>query len=375
MNIGCFSKAYPSQRLILSSDIPGVNFIRHYNFLGKFCSTLTSYPYRIAADIPIGIDGYHTINDVLFTHKPWCASFETIMPRGGEILNVNHHQSFDLVREGGVELLLSRMAKDNCKKLIALSVCNYELQKQLYHLYPEFEKILLDKTTVISVPQKVLVNAPKEKCNKTLRFIFVGNDFNRKGGAEIVRAFANLRKDRTDFELILITRLEANHNYAFKEWQDTVSEIYEVNAVIENSKDWMHVYRNLTNIKTLELIKSSDVGLLPTWGDTYGYSVLEFQAAGIPVITTNIRALPEINPNGWIINLPTNYAHEFGIRSAEHKAKLREGIINGLIKAVSEALEHKDVVLEKGYKGLLYIKEYHSYEQYSEQIGNIYNSF
>lgn len=53
-------------------------------------------------------------------------------------------------------------------------------------------------------------------------------------------------------------------------------------------------------------MKKSDVGLLPTWADTYGYSVLEFQACGCPVISSNTRGLPEINNNeaGWIINMP-----------------------------------------------------------------------
>ena len=60
---------------------------------------------------------------------------------------------------------------------------------------------------------------------------------------------------------------------------------------------WISYVPKLTNNETLELMKKSHIGLLPTYADTYGYSVLEFQAAGCPVITTNVRALPEINNN------------------------------------------------------------------------------
>ena len=40
---------------------------------------------------------------------------------------------------------------------------------------------------------------------------------------------------------------------------------------------------------------TSHIGLLPTYNDSYGYSVIEFFSYGCPVITTNILALPEIN--------------------------------------------------------------------------------
>jgi glycosyltransferase involved in cell wall biosynthesis len=50
------------------------------------------------------------------------------------------------------------------------------------------------------------------------------------------------------------------------------------------------------------------VGLLTTWADSYGYSCLEFQACGCPVISTDVRSLPEINNDkcGWVIPVAKN---------------------------------------------------------------------
>lgn len=42
-------------------------------------------------------------------------------------------------------------------------------------------------------------------------------------------------------------------------------------------------------------MKKAHVCLLPTWMDTFAYSVLEAQACGTPVISTSLRALTEIN--------------------------------------------------------------------------------
>lgn len=71
-------------------------------------------------------------------------------------------------------------------------------------------------------------------------------------------------------------------------------------------------------------MKNSHVGLLQTWSDTYGYSVLEFQACACSVITTDLRALPEINNNevGWLIELPKNIFKELVLEDEEHKNKI-----------------------------------------------------
>ena len=58
---------------------------------------------------------------------------------------------------------------------------------------------------------------------------------------------------------------------------------------IIKGSDWITHYETLPNDYVLELMREQHVGLLPTWSDTYGYSVLEFQGIGVPVITTNVN--------------------------------------------------------------------------------------
>ena len=64
----------------------------------------------------------------------------------------------------------------------------------------------------------------------------------------------------------------------------------------------------------LELLSGSHIGLLPSFAETYGYVVLEMQAAGVPVVTTDIRAFSEVNPDecGWRIRTPTGVSKVSG---------------------------------------------------------------
>ncbi|MFH4294310.1 glycosyltransferase, partial [Acinetobacter baumannii] len=77
------------------------------------------------------------------------------------------------------------------------------------------------------------------------------------------------------------------------------------------------IYSNVDNNKVIEMIREHHIGLFPTWADTFGYSVLEFQACGCPVISTDVRALSEINNNdiGWLINVDKNKYGEIVVDS------------------------------------------------------------
>jgi glycosyltransferase involved in cell wall biosynthesis len=64
-------------------------------------------------------------------------------------------------------------------------------------------------------------------------------------------------------------------------------------------------HRSMPADGVVQLLKQSDYYLLPTYGDTFGYSVLEAQACGSIPIVTNVRSLPEIvtEADGFIVSL------------------------------------------------------------------------
>ena len=106
-----------------------------------------------------------------------------------------------------------------------------------------------------------------------VRFLFVGGDFVRKGGPELLAAFATLPGH---CELDIVTG-------------DAVS-----------AADRIRVHRGLGpgDQELRRLYGAADVFVLPTKADTWGHAVVEAMASGLPVITTGVGALPEIVDDG-----------------------------------------------------------------------------
>lgn len=316
------------------------------------------------------VDVIHFFNNVSFGNIPWIATFETFIPRYSILLN---HQNNGINIDKKVEKALNVIASDKCKKIIAISQCTYNFQKKLLEMTPMLKSKIEKKLCIIHPPQQLFINSYKEKNLKydEIKFIFVGRDFFRKGGLEILKAFKYI-KDKYNYQIRLTIISSLNYNdyatqYGKKEY-DLAKKI-----ILEN-KEWIEYYKGLSNEKVLELIKSNHIGLLPTWADTYGYSVLEMQACGCPVITTNIRALPEINDNkkGWMINIPKNEFGEALYITQQHRDNISKIIEKELRKIIIEIFEDKNSIQEKANLSIKNIKDNHSIEEYEKKIKSIY---
>lgn len=202
-----------------------------------------------------------------------------------------------------------------------------------------------------------------------VKLIFCGKDFFRKGGSEIVRALVDVRKD-FNIEAYLIGDYE-HIDYASSWEVDSADEMYRT---ISQNANWLHHYSGMPNNDMLELAKTCHIGLLPTRDDTFGYSVLEFQACGVPCITTDIRALPEVNNDeiGYIVNVPklANGCADFS--SVGKMSALSHAIEDGLEVQLREALSNLETVFEKGLKSIQNIYTNHSIEKYGLLLGDIY---
>ena len=206
--------------------------------------------------------------------------------------------------------------------------------------------------------------------NDIVKFVFVGKDSIRKGVREIVEVMTEIRKTRKDFELYLILHLDNYKDYVFRSYDDSKEEMDELKMKIDTAKDWIHFYDRLPNEKVMEIVKQCDVGLLPTWHDTYGYSVLEFQSCGLPVLSTDCRALPEINKHGWRISLSTNRIDSFKEKNRQRMLLQKE-----IHDIVIHILDHHEEIRARGCKSLDYIKACHNPDDYAEKIKLIYNTF
>ena len=113
--------------------------------------------------------------------------------------------------------------------------------------------------------------------------LFVGGDFARKGGDTLLEAFARLPRS-LDVHLHVVTKTRG------------------VGEGIPGVTVWHDIQPNSAPL--LGLFAQADLFVFPTRGDCLPLAVMEALAAGLPVITTTVGALPEAvthGETGWIV--------------------------------------------------------------------------
>lgn len=323
------------------------------------------------------VDCLHLFNGINYSRTSWVTTYETLIPRFRHVLT-NHTSDTDKVRSSeATKRALSLLASDQCKGLIALSDSARQIQGRFLSHFPEFKDRIESKTVVLHPPQKPLVDAgveltfPHEK-NGTVTFMLVGHHFFRKGGEEIVGALAEIRRrGNTDLRLVIVSRLQPD---AYASSSDA-GDVARIRSLIAENGEWIEHHEVLGQGGVLEKMRTCDVGLLPSYAETYGYAVLEFQACGRPVITTNVRAFPEINSDdrGWLI--PVNKREIGGeayFQSDRDRAALSAAIKAGLINVVEDILANPKQIREKGARALAHILSHHNHKQFGQSLEALY---
>jgi glycosyltransferase involved in cell wall biosynthesis len=146
-------------------------------------------------------------------------------------------------------------------------------------------------------PEKVTVLAPGVRCadwavedgarpsSNSVRILFVGADLERKGGLVLLDAFRRLRRDAggdhtgvrpLDVRLDLVTQTHVDE------------------------EPGVAVHRGLrSNSQPLkDLYRAADIFCLPTMGDCLPMVLSEAGAAGLPLVSTAVGAIPEIVRDG-----------------------------------------------------------------------------
>lgn len=313
------------------------------------------------------IDIIHTYNRVCVTNKKWVCSFEGKVPAYFESqMDIGHRV---------IKKRLKLIEDNKCIKLLPMSKYAYDYEISLLKAHCKNEEIekIKQKMEVLYPPQKLLVDSVDEgKYNnmETLKFIYVGRDFFRKGGYNCFCVLRELRK-KYQIELTLIGKVNIKKDAGFRAKECNYDSLLEEMRVC---KEWLNYYEELNNETVLKLIKESHVGLLPTYGDTFGFSVLEMQASGVPVVTTNRQALKEINNDncGWIIDT-YNYADvdkRYYIES--DISKYEEFVQAELYKIVEDICIKPEQIQIKAVNAYERVRRDHSIDKYSDRLAEIY---
>jgi glycosyltransferase involved in cell wall biosynthesis len=157
-------------------------------------------------------------------------------------------------------------------------------------------------TEVAAFPE---VDPDARRDDRLPRLLFVGGQFRRKGGEDVLAVFADALVGRA--ELDIVTN------------DDVTSDLPGVRihrGVAAFTPEWLRLYAE------------ADLFVMPTYFDGLGIVYMEAAAAGLPVVATNINAVPEIvreGENGLLVRPGDRLALAAAIRALlDDPARRRE---------------------------------------------------
>lgn len=137
----------------------------------------------------------------------------------------------------------------------------------------------------IRIQYPYVKNLPKSQKNNKTRFLFVGFDFDGKGGKELLNAMQKIKDPKIQLTIVGP----------------------EINK-IKNFDKRITLLGKQPREKILNsIIPEHDILIFPTYYESLGMVALEALSAGLGIITTNTFALPELvkhKKNGYLINNP-----------------------------------------------------------------------
>src|SRR5690554_2997205 len=365
-------KGYPEQRNIIVE----YELLRHQQEYDLF-KTLVHLSFKLRKKTPVNFLNSHynpfiisrknTIrhffNGISYNSLPRVTTFETSLPR---------YSKPSWTKQG-----IKRLTSPSCKKVIALSSCAYNIQlNYLSQNFPTYYKAIKKKMIVLHPPQKLIIDniASKPELaneNPKLIFTFVGNQFFGKGGREVLNVFKKICVQHPNIKLNIISNFSPD-SYASATTKQDVEQLKKEFLQLPAN---IHILGSIKNEQVLKILCNSHVALLPTYADTYGYFVLESQACGCPVISTDIRALPEINNNecGWVINVPKDENGNAIINTREQRLAFSANLQEKLESIVQKIICNPAVILDKGQKALGQIKTKHSPHLHANSLLAIYS--
>ncbi len=175
------------------------------------------------------------------------------------------------ISDGVVKVSTAMLNSEKCKAIIVWS----NWAKEGYII----DGVDQSKIEVIPPPFNPSNNL---SAHNSINLLFIGRDYYRKGGDVALKVFENLKKSHERIRLIFVGRIEDSRTL------EKVKRDCSISYYDHVSKYDLHE----------KIFPVSDVFLLPTVAEAYGMSILEAMSKGIPVVTSNISAIPEAVEDG-----------------------------------------------------------------------------
>tara|TARA_Y100000034_G_scaffold133107_1_gene197735 strand:- start:612 stop:1421 length:810 start_codon:yes stop_codon:yes gene_type:complete len=226
-----------------------------------------------------------------------------------------------------------KLSSKYCKKIL----CHCDATKQSFLKYLDCSKFK-DKLDVL-YPSSHIVNIKKTN-SKDKRFLFISSIFEQKGGLFVLEAFKRLNKKYPNVSLHVRADVEESikKEYCSKK---IFFEGYSGENILPREKLLKQIY------------PKGDIFIYTTFCDSFGYSLIDAMVAKMPIIGTNLFAVPEMvqeGRNGFIVDIP-GYRRDDWIQEysqAKFTTREKEKFIVGLVRQMEKFVKNPDLIEKMG---------------------------
>jgi|688.fasta_scaffold03718_7 glycosyltransferase involved in cell wall biosynthesis len=261
----------------------------HYNskfiFKLKICPVLSKGIFR---RLYLMLWAYCNQGDI--NHICGDVNFLSILLKKKTILTIA--DNYSLIRLNGIKKILYlifwlQIPLSKCSKIIAIS---QKTKNEISKYFPQFKK----KISVIDVCIQKIFKKNKKKNDRVTKVLIIGTGFNKNFYNSLLALY------KINCEVLIIGILD-NQKKLF---------LNKFNIKYKN-------YFNLTDFEVYKVYCQSDIVLFASLYEGFGMPILEAQATGRPVITSNIQ--PFLHTGGKEGALYVNPHSVSSIRSAVKK--------------------------------------------------------
>lgn len=164
--------------------------------------------------------------------------------------------------------LLEKRVFQAAAKLITFSEATRKSVIEDYKIDENKVKVIYPGVDINKIP---LPTNPKRIEQKPYKILFIGGHFERKGGQDLLEVFLERFADQAELHLVTQTPIKCDR-----------PNVYIYQNIKAYTPQW------------LELYHQADVFILPTYSEPFGWVFIEAMAAGLPIVTTRVNAIPEI---------------------------------------------------------------------------------
>jgi len=287
----------------------------------------------------------------LWNKKPWVIDMEHVHSFFG--LNPSLIKNKFLKR-----FIEKKLASKYCRGVL----CHCEATRQAFFHYLDCSKFK-DKIKVI-YPSSHIIPLKKNK-HKKIWILSILSDFYGKAGPQVLKVFSKIEKKYSNVEFWIRADIPEDLKKKFK---------------LKNVK-YMNYFEDI--IPREDLVKSvyseCDIFFYPTLTDSFGYSLIDAMVAKMPIVGSNLYAVPEMvkdGETGLVVKIPgyhleKDYVQSFPLENME--GEVEEKFIEDCYNALVKLIEKKSLREKMGEKGFERISNGDlSISARNKQLGIIY---